>query len=951
MKRLILLLTLVIVFLGCGEDEEYFVIHGIVTDAEDGEALEGTNVKIHITEDQSTLTDSDGRFKFEDVPSGEYEITVTKVGYLPYVDTITVRDGDAEASVSLKHENPTSISGVVMDAETGSPLSNVTVYTDPTTQQPTTDEQGNYLIEVYEPGSYTVIFEAADYERKNITVDAKRGKKNRADAQLAPHHPKLEVIPESLYFSPDDTSKLLTIKNTGTGTLRWKITVPSEGWLTATPREGDVAEQAKTVNIEIDRTDLACGAHDAELVITSNGGTKTVTMTEKTECPSIIVIVTDMVGQPLSDTTVSITPDNQNTLPEVTKEGKYQFWGLVPGDYTLKAEKEGYVTNEVSVAVKGDETVPANIKLKERTPVLDVTPSELDFGIDDTQKFLTIRNADWDILTWQISKTADWIVAIVPGNGTTGKTPTQARISVDRSGLDAGEYKAELDITSDGGTAKIKVKMIVDIPTLRVEPTLLDFGISETVKKLAIMRDGYGSLNWQIDVGQAWIKPVKQTGTVKQPVTIDIEIDRSQLPLGNSPGKLTVYSDNKYNKPIDVIVKVEVLPSLTLTVFDARMESPIAEGTVEFDRVASKTSNAQGIVELHNIEGDSPLRGKVVSEGYVEREFAYELDSPQIEHELYLIPIPHLIRRIRGFNLPNAIAIDQNNACAYVANFDGDSVSKINLHAGILLDTFDTSSCGEEPIDVAVNPKNGDIYVVNSFVLGQDTISIISADFAHQTCVKVGNQPSAVAVSPVGETLYVANQGDNTITVIHLLAENKTEVIKTGRAPSSILPIDERTIYVTNFDDDTVWVIDTIRKQKDGQIPVGHHPIAMGLSPSGRHAYVVNNAPNGSLSVIDTIGHTRIGADIMTGSLPVDVAVASYQSNTIEVIYVTNSGDSTISMIIMNSASNRPQDVPLFGQIKTLEAAHNPRGIATSDSGKIYAVMPEEEEVWTYGFR
>jgi YVTN family beta-propeller protein len=947
MKKLLLIFTLVLVFLGCGEEDKYFVIHGTVIDAENKGPVSGANVKIHITEDQSKLTDSDGRFRFEDVPSGEYEITVAKVGYETYEDTITVRDGDTLADVSLNREKPTSISGVVIDAETGLPLSKVEVYTDPTTQRTTTDEQGNYIIEVGEPRSYTVKFEAVDYEPKSITIDAKRAQKNQADAKLTPCHPKLKVIPESLFFSPNVTSQLLTIENAGTGTLRWKITVPSEGWLTATPTEGDVAEQARTVNITVDRKDLACGTLSAELAITSNGGTKTVAVTVKIECPSIVGTVTDTNGQPLADVTVSITPDPQNTRTD--KEGKYQFWGLAPGNYTVKAEKEGYVENEVSVAVKVDESVEANIKLKERTPLLNVTPSELDFGIDEEQKFLTIRNADWGILTWKISNTAKWISAIVPSNGTTEKTPTQVRISIDRSGLNAGRYEAELNITSDGGAAKIKVKMVVDIPTLRVESTILDFGISATIKKLTIMRDGYGSLNWRIDVGQSWIKPDKQAGTVKEPVTIDIEIDRSRLPLGDSEGKLTVYNSDNRNDKIDVTVKVKVLPSLTLTVFDARVESPIDGAIVEFDRATTQKSNAQGEVELHNIEGVSPLQGKVVVEGYIEREFAYKLDRPQIEQKLYLIPIPRVIKKIRGFNLPNAITIDDDNACAYVTNFDDDSVSKININADMLLRTFDTSSCGEEPLDVAVNLNKGEIYVVNSFVQGQDTISMVSADFARQTCVKVGNQPVAVAVSPGGEKVYVANQGDNTVTVIDLLAENKTDVIKTGRAPSSILPIDDRTIYVTNFDDDTVWVIDTITKQNNKQITVGHHPIAMALSPSGRYAYVVNNGSS-NMSVIDAIRHTPIVPDIPVGSLSIDVAVYSYR-HTGDVIYVTNSGDSTISMIITNSAANRPQDVPIFQNVKTLDAAYNPRGVAISENGKIYAVMQEDSEVWVYGFK
>jgi YVTN family beta-propeller protein len=107
---------------------------------------------------------------------------------------------------------------------------------------------------------------------------------------------------------------------------------------------------------------------------------------------------------------------------------------------------------------------------------------------------------------------------------------------------------------------------------------------------------------------------------------------------------------------------------------------------------------------------------------------------------------------------------------------------------------------------MAINPKNGNIYVSDS---DSDQISVIdsSADKVIQTIslspykhAKTGSQPDALAVSSDGQTLYVANAGNNDVAVISLGKEPRVKgLIPTAWYPTRIeLSSDGKQIMVLN---------------------------------------------------------------------------------------------------------------------------------------------------------
>jgi YVTN family beta-propeller protein len=135
-----------------------------------------------------------------------------------------------------------------------------------------------------------------------------------------------------------------------------------------------------------------------------------------------------------------------------------------------------------------------------------------------------------------------------------------------------------------------------------------------------------------------------------------------------------------------------------------------------------------------------------------------------------------------------------------------------------------TVAVGGNPIGDAVDQATHTVYVANN---ADNTVSLIDAAACnarhtagcgrHLTTVKVGAAPIGDAVDQKTNTVYVVNTGDGTVSVIDGKTCNaevtsgcgKVHTIHVGGGPN-VDAIDERTdtIYVANNNDDTVSVID-----------------------------------------------------------------------------------------------------------------------------------------------
>ena len=104
-----------------------------------------------------------------------------------------------------------------------------------------------------------------------------------------------------------------------------------------------------------------------------------------------------------------------------------------------------------------------------------------------------------------------------------------------------------------------------------------------------------------------------------------------------------------------------------------------------------------------------------------------------------------------------------------------------------------------------------------------------------------GDEPFAIAVTPDGKTVYVANTWENTgrpasapctVTPIATATDTPGAPIEVGRGPwaFAITP-DGQTAYVANRDSGTVTPIRIAKGTASAPIPAGTHPYAIAITP------------------------------------------------------------------------------------------------------------------------
>jgi YVTN family beta-propeller protein len=144
-------------------------------------------------------------------------------------------------------------------------------------------------------------------------------------------------------------------------------------------------------------------------------------------------------------------------------------------------------------------------------------------------------------------------------------------------------------------------------------------------------------------------------------------------------------------------------------------------------------------------------------------------------------------------------------------------------------------------------PKAGEVAVV-------DTDS-----FKVQETVKVGPDPTRLAITPDGRYLWVGNDAPATdesgVTVVDVETLKAVATLTTGAGHHEIaFSPDSRHAFVSNRNAGTVAVVDVAEKRKVKDVATGPMPIALAYSPLAKALYVADGK-EGAVSVIDGKTH------------------------------------------------------------------------------------------------
>ena len=331
-------------------------------------------------------------------------------------------------------------------------------------------------------------------------------------------------------------------------------------------------------------------------------------------------------------------------------------------------------------------------------------------------------------------------------------------------------------------------------------------------------------------------------------------------------------------------------------------------------------------------------------------------------------------------NGPQGVATDPATNTVYVSNGNDDTVSVIDSnacnarHLSGCDRAWPTFNVGNYAQDLRVDVATDTIYVVNDI---DDTVSVVNGATcnAHDSSgcgqtaatVNVGAGPFAIAIDQLTDTIYVANNEDNTVSVIDGATCNGMQTTGGGQTPPTVtvgsaptgVAVDQRTdtVYVGDGGADAVSVIDGATCNGNetagcGQTPptvaVGNGPYPIAVDQRTGTVYV-GNIGDSTMSLIDgdtcngqaTSGCSQAAPAVPVAQLPFGIAVDPRS----DAVYITSIVDNDVARIDgractpTHTSGCRPQPISLrmggFGGAVALDPSSSTAYVPNNDDGTV----------------
>lgn len=163
------------------------------------------------------------------------------------------------------------------------------------------------------------------------------------------------------------------------------------------------------------------------------------------------------------------------------------------------------------------------------------------------------------------------------------------------------------------------------------------------------------------------------------------------------------------------------------------------------------------------------------------------------------------------------------------------------------------------------------MYVAN---FGDGSLSVIdAATHTVGSAIPVGAGPYDIAILPDGSAAYVSNHLDGTVSVVDLTQGVVAATISVGNLPTGVVAApDSETVYVADSGDGRVSVIDVASGAVEERLRVGRYPEGLDITPNGKLLYVAVSGKKW-IQPIKTKNHKK-KRRIKVGRGPLDVSIS-----------------------------------------------------------------------------
>ncbi len=293
------------------------------------------------------VSNSDGTYTLEGVPSGAYTATADALGFDPVTKNVTVLAGK-NARLDFEIYSQTGwISGYVLSLANGLPLNetNVSVTVGTGTITVTNGQDGGYYVGNLPEGTYSISAEKEGFFTGTLTgVVVERGN-GTINLNFS-----LEEMPTLIYGTVKSGALLQPSVNVSVvGTTLFNM---SDG-------EGRYRIENLTAGVYTISAQLEGYAQVLITDIVLPMGGQVMMDIELTALPGAVVrgeVLAKDSGDPLLYVRVTmIGPDGKERTKDTNFQGQFEFTGLEEGNYTLQFQADGFRPLEVSrIEVKSD---------------------------------------------------------------------------------------------------------------------------------------------------------------------------------------------------------------------------------------------------------------------------------------------------------------------------------------------------------------------------------------------------------------------------------------------------------------------------------------------------------------------------------------------------------------------------------------------------------------------
>ena len=387
-----------------------------------------------------------------------------------------------------------NIYGIVGDMETGEPIKGASVVLSPGNRSTVTGSDGHFEFLNLEAAQYKIQVSANGYVTNSRQITVLSGASASGDILLRQTTAQMSVSNEELDFGTNETSLSFDVITRGDRQVEWLVKENID-WLSCSPETGKITNSSSSVVVTIDRKGLEDGVYKDVLVISSKDekvADKTITIKMIVES-STMSVSTEKLFFNADETTLSfdVTGMGTNSVEWYIKED-ISWLSCSPESGTLSNSSASVVATvsrdgledgtykEVLVVSSKDEKVSDRsivVEMIVNKNKLQVTPSELDFGANETTLPITLKNTGTGMLKYTVSSSNEWLVP----SRTSGEVSTTDKLDVvvSRAGLAVASYTGTLTFMFDGGSVNIPVTMEVEdlkAPVVSLESQVTGIG-------------------------------------------------------------------------------------------------------------------------------------------------------------------------------------------------------------------------------------------------------------------------------------------------------------------------------------------------------------------------------------------------------------------------------------------------------------------------------------------